>query len=91
MYEPFWLEDFFAAFKEKSGQKCSLNQVMDVLDAECVTFRTRGRSARRIKQSKRSKRSPKKRKGSAGTHSPRKKASAPSPKKRRKAGKNQAI
>ena len=43
MYEPLWLEDLFQRFKEETGLSVKLNQVQDVLDNECITFRTRAR------------------------------------------------
>ena len=40
-YEPIWLEQFFDSFKRHSGRKkLKINQIMDVLDNECITFRT---------------------------------------------------
>ena len=44
MYEPLWLEDLFAKFKEVlNGVPVKINQVQDILDFECITFRTRAR------------------------------------------------
>jgi len=46
-YEPIWLEQFFDRFKAQSGlKKLKVNQIMDVLDNECITFRT-AKSSRR--------------------------------------------
>jgi hypothetical protein len=42
-YEPIWLEDLYSRFKAETGTKCSLAQMTDVLDNECITFRTRAR------------------------------------------------
>ena len=60
MYEPLWLEDFFAEFKSKTGVKCKINQVMDILDNECVTFRTRASGQSRRRKSPKKKKSSKK-------------------------------
>ena len=80
LYEPIWFESFVADFKEKTGlgRKCKVADLANVLDAECVTFRTSASTARRRKKSPR-KRSPKKpkRKATAIT------ASGKSPKRRR--------
>lgn len=57
LYEPIWLEDFFTAFKSEEQVKCTLAEVTDVLDAECVTFRTKASSKRnrRVEKSPRKK------------------------------------
>merc|ERR1712150_467415 len=53
IYEPFWLEQFFATFKPYalshglSSKQINLKLVTDILDNECLTFRT-GASANRI-------------------------------------------
>uniref|UniRef100_A0A0K2UCZ4 Structure-specific endonuclease subunit SLX4 n=1 Tax=Lepeophtheirus salmonis TaxID=72036 RepID=A0A0K2UCZ4_LEPSM len=47
-YEPIWLEDFVSAFKssDKGEKKCKENQISDILDSECITFRTRKSATR---------------------------------------------
>ena len=70
LYEPIWLEAFFKTFKSRQNVKCKLAEVTDVLDAECVTFRTAARAARRATQrasprKKKKKGSPAKKKSSS--------------------------
>ena len=54
MYEPFWLEQFFKDFKpfalahNLTAKQINLKLVTDILDNECLTFRT-GASANRNK------------------------------------------
>jgi hypothetical protein len=53
MYEPLWLEDFFAKFKDimtLTKTKVKLAHVQDILDNECITFRTRARQVRNVKR-----------------------------------------
>ena len=45
-YEPIWLEQFFDSFKSWSGltsRQLKITQIMDILDNECITFRTKAR------------------------------------------------
>ena len=56
MYEPLWLEDLYISFKEgKSVKKVKINQVQDILDNECITFRTRSRHDKNVKRNAKSK------------------------------------
>ena len=56
MYEPLWLEDLFAMFKESlNGVPVKINQVQDILDSECITFRTRSRQERNVKRNAKTK------------------------------------
>ena len=52
LYRPIWLEDCFASFKASLGIKCKLEEFTSVLDAECITFRTRASSNRRYQKSR---------------------------------------
>lgn len=51
-YEPIWLEEFFTDFKtyaiseNVAKKEIKLNLVTDILDNECITFRTEARAAR---------------------------------------------
>jgi hypothetical protein len=90
LYEPFWLEDFVTAFKERMPAiKCSVASVTDVLDSECVTFRTRGQSASSAVRRNRKKKSPKKRRARGSPKKKREAALKGSPKKRKYGGKTQ--
>ena len=65
MYEPLWLEDLVLQFKESKSVegkfKVKINQVQEILDIECITFRTRARNDKNIKRNAKSKtKSPKK-------------------------------
>ena len=84
LYEPIWFESFVADFKEKTGlgRKCKGAEVADVLDAECVTFRTSASSARRRRKSPK-KKSPKKAKRKAAAAATATSAGQMSPKRRR--------
>ena len=42
LFEPLWLEDLHQDFKAKFGN-ARLNHVQDILDSQCITFRTRAR------------------------------------------------
>ena len=55
-YEPIWLEDLFQQFKEETRTTVKLNQVQDVLDNECITFRTRARHGKNQKRNEKNKR-----------------------------------
>ena len=77
LYEPIWFESFVADFKVKTGlgKKCKADDVLDVLDAECITFRTTASTTRRRRTRKSPKKnSPKKQKrkavATAGEKSP---------------------
>lgn len=65
MYEPLWLEDLVLQFKESKSVegkfKVKINQVQEILDIECITFRTRARNDKNVKRNAKSKtKSPKK-------------------------------
>ena len=65
MYEPLWLEDLVIQFKESKSVegkfKVKINQVQEILDIECITFRTRARNDKNVKRNAKSKaKSPKK-------------------------------
>ena len=85
LYEPIWFESFVADFKEKTGlgRKCKAAEVADVLDAECVTFRTSASTARRRRKKSPRKKSPKKQKRKAAAAAPVTSAGEKSPKRRR--------
>jgi hypothetical protein len=51
VYDPIWLEDFAAEFRDKTGVNVKLAQIMDILDTQCITFRTQNSSKRRRKMS----------------------------------------
>jgi len=54
-YDPLWLEPFFDNFKTWAGltsRQVKVTQVMDVLDNECITFRTESRHKRNQKTRK---------------------------------------
>ena len=56
MYEPIWLEDLFISFKEAcKSVKVKINQVQDILDNECITFRSRSRHETNVKRNAKSK------------------------------------
>ena len=55
MYEPLWLEDLVLQFKESKSVKVKINQVQDILDNECITFRTRARNDKNVKRNAKSK------------------------------------
>ena len=46
-YHPIWLEDFLDSFKSKEKIRCSSAQLVDIFDAQCVTFRTKASGSRR--------------------------------------------
>jgi len=51
LYEPIWLEDVFQRFKDQIGTKrVKLTQIMDILDNECITFRTRSQHKKNVKR-----------------------------------------
>merc|ERR1711956_114807 len=65
MYEPLWLEDLVLQFKDSKSVegkfKVKINQVQEILDIECITFRTRARNDKNVKRNAKSKtKSPKK-------------------------------
>ena len=43
LFEPLWLEDLHQDFKAVVGGNARLNHVQDILDSQCITFRTRAR------------------------------------------------
>ena len=49
-YEPIWLEDLFQRFKEVAGVPVKLNHLQDILDNECITFRTRSQHVKNVKR-----------------------------------------
>lgn len=51
MYEPVWLEDLFQDFKA-IFKKVKINQIQEILDNECITFRTRARHEKNSKRNK---------------------------------------
>ncbi len=59
MYEPIWLEDLFADFKDTLGKtaakKVKINVIQDILDSECITFRTRARQSKNNRRNAKSK------------------------------------
>lgn len=52
MYEPIWLEDLVSAFKDKSSVTVKQAQIMDILDVECITFRTRAQHSKNSRKRK---------------------------------------
>ena len=50
MYEPIWLENLFQRFKEDTGTPVKLNQIQDILDNECITFRTKAQHVKNVKR-----------------------------------------
>ena len=67
-YDPIWLEPFFNDLKEahpESLKKVKLPEIMDILDTECITFRT---AAQASSNRRRNRKSPSKRKA-AGSKS----------------------
>lgn len=55
MYEPLWLEDLFQQFKleNPTEKNMKINQLQDMLDTECITFRTRARHDKNVKRNAR--------------------------------------
>ena len=46
-YEPIWFEDFCDRFKSFAGiKRCKADSIKDVLDNECITFRTAAQGSR---------------------------------------------
>ncbi len=59
MYEPLWLEDLIEDFKQNvSGipSKMKANHIQEILDSECITFRTRSQHDKNTKRNAKAKR-----------------------------------
>ncbi|KAK4323755.1 hypothetical protein Pmani_005572 [Petrolisthes manimaculis] len=52
LYQPFFIEELQATLK-MNGIKCKMNALMDVLDEQCITFRTQAGQKTRTRKRKR--------------------------------------
>ena len=54
LFEPLWLEDLHQDFKAAVKGNVRLNHVQDILDSQCITFRTRARHEKNVKRNNKS-------------------------------------